>query len=364
MMSGRGGGPVSLQRWQALWQRTSRLLLSESHTVLDRRHFLAASAAFVASVHWPRLGLADEPVSFDAWLAAVRAEAAQRGFSAATINASLSQVTLLNRVIELDRQQPEVVLTFDTYVAKVVNDARAQGARQRLRDNRELLDRVSRRFNVQPRFIVALWAIETDFGRLTGGFSVIDALATLAYDGRRSAYFREELFNALKMVEQTGITPRQLRGSWAGAMGQSQFMPSTYLAHAVDFDGDGKADIWTSRADVFASIANYLADLGWRADETWGREVRVPPGFDAALVDDRRLQKPPRTLPQWHAIGVRRADGGELPLRDISAWMIQPGGEEGPTFLVYQNYRVLLQWNRSLFFATAVGYLADRIGQG
>jgi membrane-bound lytic murein transglycosylase B len=332
--------------------------------VLDRRHFLAASAAFVASVHWPRLGLAEDQVAFDAWLQALRAEAAQRGIAAATINAALSNVTLLNRVIELDRQQPEVVLTFDSYMSKIVNDVRTQGARQRLKENRELLDRVSHRFNVQPRFIVALWAIETDFGRLPGNFSVIDALATLAYDGRRSAFFREELFNALKILERTGIAPRQLRGSWAGAMGQSQFMPSTYLAHAVDFDGDGKADIWNSRADVFASIANYLADLGWRPDETWGREVKVPRGFNPALVDDRRLQKPSRTLPQWHAIGVRRTDGGELPQRDIAAWMIQPGGEEGPTFLVYQNYRALLQWNRSLFFATAVGYLADRIAQG
>ncbi len=332
--------------------------------MLDRRHFLGAFVTLTAAVRWPRLARADDPISFDAWLAGVRTEAAQRGFATSTIDAALANVTLLSRVIELDRQQPETVLTFDTYLARVVNDARAQSARQRLREHRDLLERVSLRYSVQPRFIVALWAIETDFGRLTGNFSVIDSLATLAYDGRRSAFFREELFNALRIVESTGISPRQLRGSWAGAMGQSQFMPSTYLAHAVDFDGDGKADIWTSRPDVFASIAHYLADLGWRADETWGREVHLPRGFDAALVDDRRLQKPTRTLPQWHGLGVRRADGGELPRRDVAAWLVQPGGEEGPSFLVYQNYRALLQWNRSLFFATAVGYLADRIGQG
>jgi membrane-bound lytic murein transglycosylase B len=144
-------------------------------------------------------------------------------------------------------------------------------------------------------------------------------------------------------------------------MGQSQFMPSSYLAYAVDFDGDGKADIWSSRADVFASAANYLAKVGWRGDETWGREVRLPPGFDLSLVNHNKIQKP---LTDWQALGVRRADGGDLPPRDLMASLIQPGGQEGPSFLIYNNYRVLLRWNRSLYFATAVGFLADRIGEG
>ena len=321
--------------------------------------------ALAAATPVLRAAVAQDKLSFDAWLTGLRAEAAQRGFTRRTIDAALGNVTMLPRVIELDRQQPETVLTFDTYVSRIVNDARTQAARQRLRENRELLDRVTRRFHVQPRFIVALWAIETDFGRVTGNFSVIDALATLAYDGRRSAFFREELFKALQMVEKAGIAPRDMRGSWAGAMGQSQFMPSTYVAHAIDFDGDGRADIWKSRPDVLASIAKYLADLGWREDETWGREVRLPNNFDAALVDDRRLQKPPRSLAQWQTSGVRRSDGGELPQRGgVTGWLVQPGGADGPTFLVYENYRALLQWNRSLFFATAVGFLADRIGQG
>jgi membrane-bound lytic murein transglycosylase B len=328
--------------------------------MIDRRRLLL-SAPLLAAFGRIACARAEGEPSFADWLAAVRVEAAQRGFSQQTIDSALGRVVFLPRVIELDRQQPEVVLTFDAYLSRVVNQARAQAARQRLAENRAILDRVSRQFQVQPRFIVALWAIETDFGRVTGGFSVIDALATLAYEGRRAAFFRDELFKALTIVERSGIPARQLRGSWAGAMGQSQFMPSTYLAHAYDFDGDGKADIWTSRADVFASIANYLSNLGWRADETWGREVRLPAGYDKALVDNRRLEKPPRSLPHWHALGVRRADGGELPQRDIRAWLIQPGGEEGPSYLVYSNYSALLQWNRSLFFATAVGYLADMI---
>jgi len=303
--------------------------------------------------------------SFDAWLAALRAEAVQRGFTPQTIERALGRVTLIPRVVELDHQQPEVTLTFEQYLARAVNDARAEKARRQLAENRTLLTRVERRFGVQPRFIVALWGIETDFGRITGNFSVIDALATLAYDGRRSAFFRQELFNALTMVQERGLSPRELRGSWAGAMGQSQFMPSTYLAHAVDFDGDGKADIWNSRADVFASVARYLSDLGWRADETWGRAVRLPDGFDPALIDTVRLEKPARTLGHWEALGVRRAEGGALPHREITAWLIQPSAAgTGLAYLVYSNYRALLQWNRSLFFATAVGYLADRIEQG
>lgn len=303
--------------------------------------------------------------SFDAWLTALRAEAAQRGFTPDTIEATLGQASLIPRVIELDHQQPEVTLTFDQYLSRAVSDGRVQKARQQLAENRRLLGQVAHRFGVQPRFIVALWAIETDFGRITGNFAVIDALVTLAYDGRRAAFFRQQLFDALSMVQSRGLSPQELRGSWAGAMGQSQFMPSTYLAHAVDFDGDGKADIWRSRADVFASIANYLSSLGWRPDETWGRAVRLPDGFDPALIDTVRLEKPTRPLPQWERLGIRRPDGGPLPHRDVAAWLIQPAGPgSSSAFLVYSNYRALLQWNRSLFFATAVGYLADRIEQG
>ena len=307
---------------------------------------------------------AEPAQTFDTWLAALRTEAGQRGFTAQTIEQTLGRVALIPRVVELDHQQPEVTLTFEQYLARVVNDARAAKARQHLIDDRRLLARVARRFGVQPRFIVALWAIETDFGRIIGNFPVISALATLAYDARRSAFFREELFNALKIVQDRGWSPHQLRGSWAGAMGQCQFMPSTYLAHAVDFDGDGKADIWNSRADVFASIANYLSSLGWRRDETWGREVRPPVDLDPALIDNVHLAKPARGLDRWQALGIRAADGAMLPHRDIPAWLIQPAGTEGRSFLVYSNYSALLHWNRSLFFATAVGYLADRMAQG
>ena len=325
---------------------------------MQRRSFLAGLTGALALA--PLRGLAAE-MEFDAWLKTFRQDAITKGIPVAVVDSSLTGVAPIPRVLELDRRQPETTLTFDEYITRVVNPGRIESGRARLQEHRDLLARVSQTFGVQPRFIVALWGIETDFGRLTGNFSIISALATLAYDGRRSAFFREELLNALRIVAKGHVAAQELRGSWAGAMGQSQFMPSTYLAYAVDFDGDGKADIWTSRADVFASAANYLSKVGWRGDETWGREVRLPPGFDRAMVDHNKVQKP---LTEWQSLGVRRLDGGDLPARDLTASVIQPGGAEGPSFLIYNNYRVLLRWNRSLYFATAVGFLADRIGEG
>ena len=195
---------------------------------------------------------------------------------------------------------------------------------------------------------------------MTGGFRVIHALASLAYDGRRSTYFRGELLNALHIVDQGHIAPEDMMGSWAGAMGQAQFMPSTFLNFAVDYDGDGRLDIWHSRPDVFASAANYLAKSGWRDDITWGRAVRLPPGFDRSLIGLETV----KTLPEWQAAGVRRADGTALPKRPLRASLIEAEEGKGPAFLVYDNYRALLKWNRSTFFALAVGYLADKMRGG
>ena len=313
----------------------------------------AAAPALIGGVT-PALG-ADQ--SFASWLAAFRQEALGAGIRQSTLDAAFAGVAPIQHVLELDQRQPETTITFDTYVTRVVSDARIQAGRQHLADDRELLGEIGAKYGVQPRFIVALWAIETDFGRVQGDYPIVASLATLAYDGRRGAFFRKELIAALKILDQGHIRPDELRGSWAGAMGQTQFMPSTFLAYAVDYAGTGKQDIWHDKRDALASIANYLASLGWQGDYTWGRPVRLPAGFDPALLGGQVL----RTVDQWHALGVQRDDGGILPQATLDAGLVQPGGAAGPTLMVYGNYRAIMKWNRSLYFATAVSYLADRI---
>ena len=298
--------------------------------------------------------------SFSQWIDALRQEALQRGIRGSTLDAALAGIEPIARIIELDRKQPEFTLTFRQYMDRVVPRARVEKGRQRLRENRALLVEIGRKYGVQPRFLVAFWGIETDFGRHTGGFRVIPALATLAYDGRRSAYFRRELLNALEILDQGHIALPDMVGSWAGAMGQSQFMPSSFVTFAVDYDGDGRKDIWNTKADVFASAANYLSRVGWKGDQTWGRPVRLPSGFDTGLASLKIRKR----LSEWQRLGVRRADGGDLPKRDLMAAVVLAEGPGGPAYLVYDNYHAILKWNRSTFFALAVGSLAEQIGDG
>ncbi len=226
-----------------------------------------------------------------------------------------------------------------------------------LNQHRDLLKEVGQHYGVPPRFIVALWGIETSYGSNTGGFNVIEALATLAYDGRRSQYFRGELLNALFILQEGHASLQTMKGSWAGAMGQSQFMPSSFLKLAVDFDGDGRKDIWTTHADVFASAANYLSQSGWRYGETWGRKAKLPDGFDPRQTG-LKISKPIQT---WHNMGVRRHDGRNLPVASMKGSIIVPDDTLSPAFLVYHNFRVIMKWNRSTYFATSVGLLADSI---
>jgi membrane-bound lytic murein transglycosylase B len=216
---------------------------------------------------------------------------------------------------------------------------------------------VSRRYGVQPRFIVALWGIESNYGKRSGDFPEISALATLAYDGRRSAYFRKELMAAIKIVDQGWIRPEDMLGSWAGAMGQCQFMPSSYLQFAVSFNEDGRRDIWNRREDIFASIANYLARSGWHGDETWGRRVLLPTGFDTNLAGPSN-RKP---LAEWQRLGIRAMDGRDLVTREREAALLLPDGPNGPALLAFDNFRATLKWNNSSYFAAAVGYLADGV---
>ena len=298
-------------------------------------------------------------VDFPGFLAGVRQDALAAGIKPATLDRALAGLQPIPRVLELDRKQPERVFTFAEYMERLVPPQRIEAARARLAENRALLDEIGAKYRVQPRFIVALWGVESDFGRGMGGFPVIGALATLAYDGRRSAFFRKELLNALKILDHGDIGPEAMIGSWAGAMGQSQFMPSSYLSYAVGWRGDGRRDIWNRKEDVFASIANYLARVGWHGDQNWGREVRLPPGFDRSLAGVDTI----KPLAEWQRLGVRRADGGDLPMAESAAALVLPGGEDGPALLAYSNFRAILKWNNSLFFASAVGRLADGMEQ-
>jgi membrane-bound lytic murein transglycosylase B len=323
-----------------------------------RRSPILIAAAWVAAISAGLLPAAANEIDFATWLGSFKAEARSHGISERTLQSALGHVTPIARVIELDHKQPEFTLTFDEYIARVVPQARVDKGRELLAKNRGLLERIASRYGVQPRFVVALWGIESDYGRVTGDFPVVDALATLAYDGRRSGYFRGELLDALTILERGYIDLTSLRGSWAGAMGQNQFMPSSYLHYAVDFDGKGQRDIWHNPADVFASTANYLSQLGWRADESWGRPVKLPKEFNESFAD-LSVQK---QLVEWNAIGVRTSDGTLLPDRPPTASIVIPEGVDGPAFLAYGNFRALMKWNRSVFFAVGVGLLADRVG--
>jgi membrane-bound lytic murein transglycosylase B len=296
---------------------------------------------------------------FYVFLSSIRRDAAAQGIRASTIDLALRSAEFLPHVIELDRKQPERQLTFSEYLEKVVTAERMEGARHQLMENRLLLDGIWRRFDVEPRFIVALWGIESDFGKVLGNYAVVSALATLSYDGRRSSYFRGELISALRIIDQGHIRADNMMGSWAGAMGQCQFMPSTFLGYAVDYDADGRRDIWNDRADVLASIANYIGRLGWRGGEGWGREVMVPAGFDARFAG----LEVRRSTGEWSRLGVRNIDAGPLSGREGEASLVMPDGAGGPAFLVYDNFRTIMRWNKSTYFAAAVGYLADSMAR-
>jgi membrane-bound lytic murein transglycosylase B len=300
---------------------------------------------------------AQADAGFDRWVEELKIEAQGRGISSSLLDQAFQDVKPLPRVLELDRKQPESTMTFVQYQQHVISPSRIQRGREMLAQHRDLLTEVGQYYGVPPRIIVALWGIETSYGRNTGGFSVIDALATLAYDGRRSQYFRGELLNALQILQEGHASLPTMKGSWAGAMGQSQFMPSSFLKLAVDFDGDGRKDIWTTHADIFASAANYLSQSGWRARENWGRMVTLPGGFDTQETG-LKIVKP---IHVWQQKGVRRSNGRKLPIASMKGSIILPDGTLSPAFLVYHNFRVIMKWNRSIYFATSVGLLADAI---
>lgn len=301
-----------------------------------------------------------ETAPFPVWLEGVKQEALDKGISADTVSQALDGLEPIPRVIELDRRQVEGRITYQEYRRRVLSEERVERGRALLAEHQELLDEIGAEYGVQPRFIVALWGIETSYGGWPGNTPVIGALATLAHEGRRAEFFRSELMHALSILDNGDIALDDMVGSWAGAMGQSQFMPSSYFRNAVDYDGDGRRDIWGTLPDVFASIANYLAKAGWNDQRTWGREVGLPAALGGGL-DGLKVR---RGLPDWHDLGVRRADGTALPQVALDASLLRMDEGEGPAYLVYDNFRVLMAWNRSTYFGLTVGQLSDLIRYG
>jgi membrane-bound lytic murein transglycosylase B len=308
------------------------------------------------------------PVSFEEWLEELIVEAQQRGYSDDLVSETLIGLQPLPRVIQNDRSQAEFQPGFSRYLSSRLTSPMIQRGQDLARTHAGLLGRIEEAFGVQRRFLLAIWGLETNYGRVTGNTPVFRALATLAWEPRRAAFFRGELFSALSMVDRGYIEARTMTGSWAGAMGQPQFMPSSYLRYAVDFDGDGRRDIWTSTADTLASMANYLKGHGWDGNYTWGREVRVQSAASARIgnsVTQRtqgcsavRSMTEPLPLGEWQRLGVRLTDGSALPTADLSASLVEADTRQ---FLVYPNYEALLGYNCAHFYALTVALLSDRL---
>ncbi len=301
----------------------------------------------------PRLVQAQD---FHGWLQDLRQEAVQYGISEKLVAEALPDTLELNEeIIRLDHRQPEGGVSFEQYKNNVVTLSRIrEGKRKGLQYN-GLLRKISRAYGVQPQYIAALWGIETSFGANTGGFETIPALVTLSYDARRGSFFRQELFKALRIVDQGNIGLHEMKGSWAGAMGQCQFMPTSFEKYAQDYDGDGKRDIWHTEADVFASTANYLSKSGWRPKEPWGIRVVLQKNFNNSMMGINTK----KTLKVWREAGVDIPDNIFAPDEPLS--IVQSGGSGYKTYVVGGNYRILLKWNTSTYFATAVGLLADQL---
>ncbi|MCG8536947.1 MAG: lytic murein transglycosylase, partial [Pseudomonadales bacterium] len=304
-----------------------------------------------------QIQIAQSEAAFGECVGQLQQRALKENISAAVVETDLAAAKFVPRVIELDRKQPEFSQTFHGYYSLRVTDQRVQLGRQLLAEHGELLNSLTRQYGIPPQYLVSFWGLETNFGRYLGKMNVVDSLATLACDPRRSEFFTQELFNALRLIE-AGVGSREtLVGSWAGAMGNMQFMPSAYLQFGLDADKDGRADLWNSLQDAFTSAAHYLQQLGWQKNWRWGREVMLPKGFDYSLAGRDQA----RALREWRKLGVRDTNNNPIAALDDSAALVIPAGHSGPVFLVYDNFDVIMKWNRSEFYALSVGVLADRI---
>ncbi|MCE2574653.1 lytic transglycosylase domain-containing protein [Komagataeibacter sp. FNDCR2] len=332
--------------------------------MLDRRRLLhsAATAFAGAGASWllpaPAARGQDAAGDYAGFVANVRREAIRQGLTADGVTRALALSAPNQKVIERDRNQPEFHLTWAQYRARVltqrkVDDGRAAFARQRA----VLEQQVLTRYDVSPGAVMGIWGLESAYGTLTGNFGVVDALCTLAYEGRRARFFRGELFHALAILNAGDISPESMTGSYAGAMGQPQFMPSAYLKYAVDIDGDGRRDIWHSIPDIFGSIAAYLAGSGWVGGESWGQQVSVPDSVAQSELGHART----RTLGAWMKMGVQQVGGAPFARPDMTGAVLRPDGPGGESFMVYRNFAAIRRYNPSDFYALAVGLLGNEI---
>ncbi len=305
---------------------------------------------------------ANPAVPFEQWLGEVRQEAIAQNINPMLVNKALTGFQPDPEIIRLDTKQPEFTQTYAAYSSKRVNKTRIERGQKMLVKHYDELKKASDKYGVAPQYIAALWGMETNYGGYTGGKDTVKSLATLAWHGRggtspkRAAYFRKELITALKIVDQGHITLDQMKGSWAGALGQVQFMPSSFMNLAQDGDGDGRKDIWNNLSDAFASAANYLAKNGWNDGQRWGREVVLPAGFDSNLVGSKKQ------LSTWKSMGIKLPNGAPIPVvPGMMGKVIAPDGMSGSAFLVYNNFHTIKRWNNSDKFALSVGRLADAI---
>ena len=311
----------------------------------------------------------DDPVDrspeFTRWLASFRTDALAQGISAETFDRATGRIKLNPRVIELNDNQPEFSRAIWDYMDSAVSSDRIEKGRQHLRKYRKSLRRSEDKHGVPPSIITAIWSLESNFGKNLGGFNVIEALATLAFEGRRASFGREQLIAALRIIQSGDIEPGRMVGSWAGAMGQTQFIPTVFLQYAEDGNGDGRRDLWDTRTDVFNSTANYLSNKGWQQDAPCFDEVKLPEGFDHALADIS-IEKP---VKEWSALSVTRVNGKSLGGRegvskDAPAAILLPGGHKGPAFIAYPNFKAVLAYNNAISYALAICQLSKRFEGG
>lgn len=325
-------------------------------------HIIGLSALLLFSTAACASSTPQAPQEYLDWLDNLKQEMVERGISQKTVDKVYEDNYYKPNpeVVKIDRKQAEFALTSTAYLNRVVNKKRVETAQKKYKELYPILKPISDKYGVQPHYIIAFWGVETNFGQNFGGYDVIEALTTLSYDQRRPKFFKEELYQALKIIDTWNIDHTKMQGSWAGAMGNFQFMPSTFNAYAVDYNNDNTIDIWYSLEDAAASAANYLSKIGWNKNQEWGQQVTLPWNFDFKNSGRKNI----KTVKEWKKMGVKPLKGQKLPAEDIKAAVIVPEGKKGNAYLVLNNFNKIMIWNRSENYALAIGLLADYVRTG